>query len=191
MKSKDQQLIEEAYSSIETQRKIEGYIAFGNLGDLHLERANGVSFPDNFVVNGDLYLRYAKIKHFPDNMTVNGFMDAEGIKFKTLPKNFKVTKRLDLRSSSLTLLPDNLTIGEDLIIGYTYINALPKNLKIEGNLFMNRTDIQLKDIMYPVDVKGEVHSSTFSDEEFKEHNNMLRKFQKITNRLPELKGMFD
>ena len=190
MKTAEQTLLEEAYSVVETKRIIDNYITFGNIGNLNLERANGVSFPDNFIVKGNLHMRYAKIKHFPDNMTVNGTMDAEGSKFTTLPKNLKVTGRLDLRSSSLTSLPDNLIVGENLIIGYTHINTLPKNLKIGEDLFMNATDIQLKDIKYYVDVKGEVHSSNFSDEEFKEHNERLNKYEELKKKLPELEGIF-
>lgn len=190
MKTAEQTLLEEAYSVVETKRIIDNYITFGNIGNLNLERANGVSFPDNFVVNGNLQMRYAKIKHFPDNMTVNGTVDAEGLTFKALPKNLKVKRTLDLRSSSLTVIPDNLTIGEDLIIGYTNIAVLPKNLKIGGALFMPSTDIQLKDIKYYVDVKGKVHSSHFSNEEFKEHNERLNKYKELKKKLPEIEGIF-
>lgn len=171
MKSKDQQLLEEAYDDLKV---IQNYIKNGSIGTLDLNGSRITSLPSNLQrVGGNLDLYDCnKIEFLPDKLTVGG--------------------DLDLRYCwNLKALPDNLVVGGHLFLDECKnLHTLPKNLRVGKCISLQDTNIQLKDIKYPITVKGYVYSGNFSIEEFQKHNNDLLKHEEMRKELPELEGIF-
>lgn len=193
MKSKDQVLLEEAYKLTIAQQRIKTYIEGGSKGDLQLDHLkSNVVLPDNFTVNGMLDLSYTKIQALPKNLRVRSHLDLKTTKITSLPEDIQVGGTLNLMFTKITHLPDNLTIPRHLEISYCWeLEQFPKNLNIGGNLYMSDVKIELKDIKYPIEVGGMVFAhGNFTDEEFKEHNDNLKKYRELKKELPELEGIF-
>lgn len=173
MKDKDQNLLEEAHVQTLSNKIIQDYIKNGCEGDLDLMDKPIKSLPNNLQhVGGKLVLLACRnLETLPDNLTVEG--------------------NLDLRFCvNIKKLPDNLTVGGALLLqDCDSLTTLPKNLKIADTLRMPSTNIQLSDIKHYIDVK-EVSSYNFSQEEFDAHNEDLKKYEKLREKLPELEGIF-
>lgn len=177
MKTKDQILLEEAYDNvnpIEITELIDKYVKSGCNRSLDFGGSDVKVLPKKVQsVGGDLgFFHCTELHSLPDNLTVEG--------------------NLDLRYCyKLKSLPDNLTVGGALLLqDCTGLTTLPKNLKVGDMLGMTNTKIELKEIKHFVDVKGEVHSYNFSNEEFEEHNYALWKYEELKKKLPELEGIF-
>lgn len=178
MKTKDQILLEEAYEVVVEGRtnffqKISNYIKNGCNGDLDLSNSAVETLPKELTkVGGNLILIAC-------------------VELYTLPDNFTVGCDLDLRYSNIEYLPNNLTVGGSIYLqGCGQIKTLPKNLKIGGDLGITSTSIQLKDIKHYIDIKCNVYSYNFEKEDFQKHNENLKKYGKLKEKLPELEGIF-
>ena len=80
MKSRDQQLLEEAYKLTIAQQRVRDYIQGGSKGDLKLDHLRGnIVLPDNLTVNGMLDLSYTKIKALPNNLRVRSHLDLRSL----------------------------------------------------------------------------------------------------------------
>lgn len=195
MKSKDQILLEEAYKLTIAQQRIKDYIQGGNKGDLIFHNLRGnIVLPDNFTVNGVLDLAYSGIRALPNNLKVKSHLHLNATNITSLPEDIQVGGSLNLAYAKITHLPDNLTIPKHLYMSFCRdLKELPKNLRIGGDLNMFGVNIKLKDIKYPIEIGGEVTISAydnFTKEEFKKHNDDLKKYGEMKQELPELEGIF-
>ena len=135
MKTRDQVMLEKAYSRIlseETikipirsreqkeknyvisiQRRIQEYVKNGSKGNLQLNGTPINSLPDNLEVGGSLYL---------DDTPIT-----------SLPRNLKVGGNLDLRYTQISSLPDNLEVGGDLYLNDILAkNSFLATIKVGG-----------------------------------------------------------
>lgn len=176
MKSRDQLLLEEAYDNVNPTEITE-------LIDRYLQgKVRAIDFGGS-----DIRVLPKEVQRVDGNL---GFFHCSEL--RSLPDNLTVTGNLDLRYCyKLKTLPDNLTVGGSLLLADCYgLKTLPKNLKVGGFIGMSSTNIELKDIKHYVDVKDEVISYNFSEEEFEEHNAALKKYNDMKKELPELEGIF-
>lgn len=66
-------------------------------------------------------------------------------------------KELILAGTSLHSLPDNLIVMGNLDLRYTPISELPAGLKIGGNLYLNKTEIEAKDLPKDLCIDGSIY----------------------------------
>jgi hypothetical protein len=213
MKSKDTQLLEEAYKRtllLETEKWVQEYLERGSKGDLDLDRSYITELPDNLVVNGSLDLNCcSKLKALPKGLVVKHDLNLYGCGFiEEFPPDAKVGGTIDLRGTRIKVLPPNLNVGGSLYISrYTRLSEnttialtlhidtpflkkaepLPKGLKVH-NLYSPQLDLQ--ELPDDIEVIDRTMSQKFSEEEAKKYLATRNKVSKIEKNLPQLKGLF-
>ena len=98
-----------------------------------------------------------------EQLTIKGDLDLEFSKITSLPEGLKVEGDLRLLESEITSLPEGLRVGGYLSLAFTKITSLPKGLQVGGNLFIDRTnftnfsDEEIRDMIKPGFVGGEIY----------------------------------
>ena len=92
---------------------------------------------------GNLHLSFTKITSLPKGLKVGGFLYLFMCKHLTsLPEGLKVGGILSLNHSSVTSLPKGLEVGDDL--------------QIEGTALTKYSDEQLREMIDPGFIKGDI-----------------------------------
>ena len=93
---------------------------------------------------GNLHLSFTKITSLPKGLKVGGFLYLFMCKHLTsLPEGLKVGGILSLNHSSITSLPKGLEVGDDL--------------QIEGTALTRYSDDDLRQMVKPGFIKGEIY----------------------------------
>jgi hypothetical protein len=94
-------------------------------------------------VKGNLNLHsFKKLTSLPKGLKVGGILSLMFADIESLPEGLKVGSNLYLQHSKITSLPKGLEVGEDLII-------------TKSALF-NYTDDELREMIYPGFIKGDI-----------------------------------
>ena len=99
-----------------------------------------------------------------DELTIKGNLDLDDSEIKTLPEDLQVNGFLSLAESDIESLPEGLSIGRSLNLSYCKeITSLPKglevgwNLNIRGTKLQKYTDDELREMIKPGFLKGEIY----------------------------------
>ena len=99
-----------------------------------------------------------------DELTIKGNLDLDDSEIKTLPEDLQVNGFLSLAESDIESLPEGLSIGRSLNLSYCKeITLLPKglevgwNLNIRGTKLQKYTDDELREMIKPGFLKGEIY----------------------------------
>jgi len=97
-------------------------------------------------------------------LTIKGNLDLDDSEIKTLPEDLQVNGFLSLAESDIESLPEGLSIGRSLNLSYCKeITSLPKglevgwNLNIRGTKLQKYTDDELREMIKPGFLKGEIY----------------------------------
>jgi hypothetical protein len=91
------------------------YNSGGRSRDLHLQKTNITTIPNDLHVDGNLHLRDAKVSSLPDDFEVGRNLDLYGLDISELPKNLRVGGIPDLHNPKITRLRDDFTCSELLL----------------------------------------------------------------------------
>ena len=118
---------------------------------------------EDFNVKGYLNLMHSKITSLPEGLKVGGFLSLGFTNIASLPEGLKVGGDLNLyKCIKLTSLPEGLKVGGILDLRKTNITSLPKGLEVHSNLviintaLLEYTDKELRDMVKPGFIKGEI-----------------------------------
>ena len=111
-----------------------------------------------------LFLAHSNITYLPEGLKVSGNLNISYTpKLKTLPSDLDVKGNIYLEGSNIGSLPEGLKVGGDLDLAYTKITSLPKGLKVGGDLYIENTELEgytdeeLRDMVKPGFIKGEIY----------------------------------
>jgi hypothetical protein len=98
-----------------------------------------------------------------EDLNIEGDLDLHSCKKLTsLPKGLKVGGSLSLVFADIESLPEGLKVGDNLYLQRSKITSLPKGLEVKGELIIKNTalleytDKELKDMVKPGFIKGEI-----------------------------------
>jgi hypothetical protein len=98
-----------------------------------------------------------------EDLNIEGDLDLHSWKKLTsLPKGLKVGGSLSLVFADIESLPEGLKVGDNLYLQRSKITSLPKGLEVKGELIIKNTalleytDKELKDMVKPGFIKGEI-----------------------------------
>jgi len=120
---------------------------------------------DDLYVNGNLNLFGSEIKSLPEGLKVEGNLFLNDCKNLTsLPEGLKVGESLLLNNcTNLTLLPEGLQVGGYLDLqNCTGLTLLPKGMEVGENLYIRKTllknysDEELREMIKPGFIEGEI-----------------------------------
>ena len=99
-----------------------------------------------------------------EELNFKGNLDLDDSEIKTLPEDLQVNGFLSLAESDIESLPEGLSIGRSLNLSYCKeITSLPKglevgwNLNIRGTKLQKYTDDELREMIKPGFLKGEIY----------------------------------
>jgi len=137
-------------------------------GNLHLANLKITSLPEGLKVGGSLDLTNCiNLKSLPEGLKVGGSLYLKNCSNLTsLPEGLEVRGALSLSNcTSLTSLPEGLKVGGSLELQYCKnLTSLPKGLKvgwelkISGTKLKKYTDDELKEMIKPGFIKGEIYT---------------------------------
>jgi hypothetical protein len=136
-------------------------------GDLDLRDLKISFLPKGLKVSGFLLLKHCKeLISLPEGLKVGGTLALESCtKITSLPKGLEFGGSLSLKNCiNFKFLPENLEIRGFLALwGCKNIESLPKGLKVNGDLnivessLLNYTDDELREMVKPGFIKGEIY----------------------------------
>ena len=110
-----------------------------------------------------LFLAHSNITYLPEGLKISGNLNISYTpKLKSLPSDLDVKGDIYLEGSNITLLPEGLEVGGDLDLAYTKITSLPKGLEVGRNLYIENTELEgytdeeLREMIKPGFIKGEI-----------------------------------
>ena len=99
-----------------------------------------------------------------EDLNIEGDLDLHSWKKLTsLPKGLKVGGSLSLVFADIESLPEGLKVGDNLYLQRSKITSLPKGLEVKGELIIKNTalleytDEELRDMVKPGFIKGEIY----------------------------------
>ena len=110
-----------------------------------------------------LFLAHSNITYLPEGLKVSGNLNISYTpKLKSLPSDLDVKGDIYLEGSNIASLPEGLEVGGDLDLAYTKITSLPKGLEVGRNLYIENTELEgytdeeLREMIKPGFIKGEI-----------------------------------
>jgi len=97
-----------------------------------------------------------------DELTIKADLYLSGTEIESLPKGLKVRHSFFLENTTITSLPEGLKVGYNLYLYNSGIKLLPKGLEVGKDLFIGNTllaklsDDELREMIYPGFIKGEI-----------------------------------
>ena len=111
-----------------------------------------------------LFLAHSNITYLPEGLKVSGNLNISYTpKLKSLPSDLDVKGDIYLEGSNIASLPEGLEVGGDLDLAYTKITSLPKGLEVGRNLYIENTELEgytdeeLREMIKPGFIKGEIY----------------------------------
>jgi hypothetical protein len=111
-----------------------------------------------------LFLAHSNITYLPEGLKISGNLNISYTpKLKSLPSDLDVKGDIYLEGSNITSLPEDLQVGGDLDLAYTKITSLPKGLEVGRNLYIENTELEgytdeeLREMIKPGFIKGEIY----------------------------------
>jgi hypothetical protein len=139
----------------------EGLMVYGTLDLYRCKQLT--SLPEDLYVSMNLDLAQTSITSLPDGLQVGGRLNLASTKITSLPKDLQVNGFLSLAQSDIESLPEGLSIGGSLDLSYcNEITLLPKglevgwNLNIRGTKLQKYTDDELREMIKPGFIEGEI-----------------------------------
>ena len=119
---------------------------------------------EDLNIEGDLDLHSCKkLTSLPKGLKVGGSLSLIFASIESLPEGLKVGDNLYLQRSKITSLPKELEVGGNLILINTLMTSLPKGLEVGDNLHIGNTklkkhtDDELREMIKPGFIKGEIY----------------------------------